>query len=260
MRKKVISHLFPLTGYRDAFLWTHSIKILPCNSTKKRDVHFIRTSENYRSVINNFYSEKTKVVTGEDNDRWIYKVTKKITAQFYNRRSAGWTEMKEKWSSTKQAELGLQKKTVCKEVNNQKLFLTKSISYRIRREILQWIHHSWKHKIYRVRRKSVPSRVEFMESVLSCHYSKCSDMIWVPGELWWTKLIVTKTGKTEQLINLKTIIGKWKGDWNAAFSKCQVIQKRKNEQLSVITPESAQLHCSEDSEDSSQNIKSMNLM
>lgn len=39
-----------------------------------------------------------------------------------------------------------------------------------------------------------------------------------------------------------TIMGKCKGDWNAAFSKCQVIQMWENEQLSVTTPESAQLH------------------
>lgn len=57
-----------------------SIKVLHCNSTeKKKECPFYKTSENYRWVINNFYSDKMKVLTEEDNIKgMIYKEDKDI--------------------------------------------------------------------------------------------------------------------------------------------------------------------------------------
>lgn len=45
---------------------TPASKFCTVMAQKKWDVNFIRTSENHRSVIHNFYSEKSKVVRGED--------------------------------------------------------------------------------------------------------------------------------------------------------------------------------------------------
>lgn len=53
---------------------TPASKFCTVTAQKKWDVHIRRTSENYRSVINDFYSEKIKIVAEEDNDRWIYKM------------------------------------------------------------------------------------------------------------------------------------------------------------------------------------------
>lgn len=91
------------------FVNTPASKFCTVTAQKKWDVHIRRTSENYRSVINDFYSEKIKIVAEEDNDRWIYKMIKKNHSSILQSTFSRMNMDEEKVIQHKKAELGFQK-------------------------------------------------------------------------------------------------------------------------------------------------------